>query len=87
MSIGNCGGIVGSIAMEFYPTNINAMGMCFIMMIGRLGAAVGSNFIGQLMFSMCDGVFWVLLGVVCLLCVMSSLLPNQDKKNKEVVKH
>ncbi|XP_062140776.1 3-hydroxybenzoate transporter MhbT [Drosophila sulfurigaster albostrigata] len=79
MAIGNCGGLVSTIAMEFYPTQINAMGMCFIMMIGRLGAVVGSNVIGRLLFSLCDITFWTLLGLVSLLSCMSYFLPDQSQ--------
>ncbi|EDV91828.1 3-hydroxybenzoate transporter MhbT [Drosophila grimshawi] len=77
MAIGNCGGLVSTIAMDFYPTQINAMGMCFIMMVGRLGAVVGSNLLGRLLFNSCDTTFWALLGVVSVLSVMTYFLPDQ----------
>ncbi|XP_017965075.1 synaptic vesicle 2-related protein [Drosophila navojoa] len=79
MAIGNCGGLVSTIAMDFYPTQINAMGMCFIMMVGRLGAVVGSNVLGNLLFSSCDATFWTLLGFVVVLTVMAYFLPEQTK--------
>lgn len=79
MAIGNCGGIVSTMAMEFYPTQINAMGMCFIMMIGRLGAVVGSNLMGRLLFSSCDTTFWFLLGLVLVLTCMSYFLPDRSR--------
>ncbi|ALC48887.1 CG15221 [Drosophila busckii] len=77
MAIGNCGGLVSTIAMEFYPTQFNAMGLCFIMMVGRLGAVVGSNILGPLLLNSCDVTFWALLGVVVALCCMSYFLPDQ----------
>ncbi|EDW62973.2 3-hydroxybenzoate transporter MhbT [Drosophila virilis] len=79
MAIGNCGGLVSTIAMDFYPTQINAMGMCFIMMVGRLGAVVGSNLLGRLMFSSCDASFWAVLGLVMVLSVMAYFLPDQAR--------
>ncbi|XP_030078961.1 uncharacterized protein LOC111597266 [Drosophila hydei] len=79
MAIGNCGGLVSTIAMDFYPTQINAMGMCFIMMVGRLGAVVGSNVLGGLLFSSCDSSFWALLGLVLVLSGMAYFLPEQTK--------
>ncbi|XP_041449927.1 putative transporter svop-1 [Drosophila obscura] len=79
MAIGNCGGLVSTIAMEFYPTHINAMGMCFIMMMGRLGAVVGSNLLGRLLFASCDTVFWGLLGLVILLCSLGYFLPEKSR--------
>ncbi|XP_016967732.1 synaptic vesicle glycoprotein 2A [Drosophila biarmipes] len=78
MAIGNCGGLVSTIAMEFYPTHINAMGMCFIMMVGRLGAVVGSNVLGRLLFASCDPIFWALLALVVLLCCLGYLLPEKS---------
>lgn len=91
MAIGNCGGLVSTIAMEFYPTHINAMGMCFIMMVGRLGAVVGSNLLGRMLFASCEAVFWALLGLVALLCVLGYFLPEKKpaakaKDEKEKVK-
>ncbi|XP_052855378.1 synaptic vesicle 2-related protein [Drosophila gunungcola] len=78
MAIGNCGGLVSTIAMEFYPTHINAMGMCFIMMVGRLGAVVGSNILGRLLFASCDPIFWALLALVVLLCSLGYFLPEKS---------
>ncbi|KAH8367747.1 hypothetical protein KR084_002322, partial [Drosophila pseudotakahashii] len=85
MAIGNCGGLVSTIAMEFYPTHINAMGMCFIMMVGRLGAVVGSNLLGRLLFASCDPIFWALLALVVLLCSLGYFLPEKPnaKRTKE----
>lgn len=83
MSTGNCGGLVSTISMEFFPTNINAMGMCFIMMIGRLGAVVGSNFLGKLLFNYCDNVFWGLLGIYVLLAIMAWFLPERKHQKQK----
>ena len=86
MSVGNCGGLISTISMEFFPTNINAMGMCFIMMIGRLGAVFGSNFLGKSIFNYCDNVFWGLLGICILLGAMSLTLPERKhEKHKKVI--
>lgn len=79
MAIGNCGGLVSTMAMEFYPTQINAMGMCFIMMVGRLGAVFGSNLLGRLFFNSCEPTFWAMLGIVAVLCLMSYFLPDQSR--------
>ncbi|KAH8419663.1 hypothetical protein KR009_000403, partial [Drosophila setifemur] len=83
MAIGNCGGLVSTIAMEFYPTHINAMGMCFIMMVGRLGAVVGSNLLGRLLFASCEAIFWAMLGLVLLLLLLGYFLPEQPRARKQ----
>ena len=84
MSVGNCGGIISTIAMEFFPTNINAMGMCFIMMIGRLGAVLGGNVMGQVLFGNCDAVFWFKFGIIILLGVLTMCLPERRVQRKAV---
>ncbi|XP_073831689.1 uncharacterized protein [Musca autumnalis] len=86
MSIGNVGGLVSTISMEFFPTNINAMGMCFIMMIGRLGAVLGSNFIGVLLYNYCDVTFWGMAAASVVLLFLSWFLPEKKyQKNKKVI--
>ncbi|EDX02488.2 synaptic vesicle 2-related protein [Drosophila yakuba] len=82
MAIGNCGGLVSTIAMEFYPTHINAMGMCFIMMVGRLGAVVGSNILGRMLFASCNPIFWAMLALVVLLCALGFLLPEKTRAQR-----
>ncbi|XP_030378898.1 synaptic vesicle 2-related protein [Scaptodrosophila lebanonensis] len=79
MAIGNCGGLIGTIAIEFYPTSINAMSMSFIMMVGRLGAVVGSNVLGRLLFSSCEVVFWTLFGISVLIIVMGWFMPDKRR--------
>lgn len=83
MSVGNCGGIVSTIAMEFFPTNINAMGICFIMMVGRLGAVAGSIIVGQTIFNHCDNVLWAYTGIIALMISLSFFLPNRSIEMKK----
>ncbi|XP_061399105.1 synaptic vesicle glycoprotein 2B [Musca vetustissima] len=85
MSVGNVGGLVSTISMEFFPTNINAMGMCFIMMLGRVGAVLGSNFIGVLLFNYCDNTFWAMTAACLILLVMSWFLPERKYNKKKVI--
>ncbi|XP_055912605.1 putative transporter svop-1 [Eupeodes corollae] len=85
MTTGSCGGIVSAISMEYFPTNVNAMAMCLIMMVGRLGAVVGSNFVGLAIFSNCNMLFYVYVGVIAIIALCSTFLPsnkvNIRKKN------
>lgn len=85
MSVGNCGGIIGTIAIEFYPTQINAMGMCFAMMIGRLGSVAGGNIFGMLLFSYCDILFWGITAHIVVLIALAIVLP--ERKRERVVKN
>lgn len=79
MTTGTCGGIVSAISIEYFPTNINAMAMCLIMMSGRLGAVVGSNIIGLAIFSNCDMLFYIFVAIIVIAAICSTFLP--EKKN------
>lgn len=80
VTIANCIGIMSTIALEFYPTNINAMGVSFVMMIGRLGAVVGTNMVGPLLFSYCEILFFTYAGAIAFICVLAYFLPRGDAK-------
>ncbi|XP_036320092.1 synaptic vesicle glycoprotein 2A-like [Rhagoletis pomonella] len=82
MSLGNCGGIIGTLSIEFYPTEINAMGMCFAMMIGRLGSVAGGNLIGLFLFKYCDIVFWAMVGIIATLIALATVLPEKKREKK-----
>nr|XP_036232073.1 synaptic vesicle glycoprotein 2B isoform X2 [Bactrocera oleae]XP_036232074.1 synaptic vesicle glycoprotein 2B isoform X2 [Bactrocera oleae] len=83
MSIGNCGGILATISIEFYPTQINAMGMCFAMMIGRLGSVASGNIFGMMIFSYCDILFWAITAHIVVLVALATVLP--ERKRERVV--
>lgn len=50
-------------------SSCRGMALCFIMMSGRVGAIVGSNYTGALIEGYCDGIFIlnasILLGKTC----------------------
>lgn len=50
-------GVVAGVATEYYPTNINAMGVCFVMMTSRLGVVAGGNLVGPLLLTYCNSMF------------------------------
>lgn len=80
VATGNCIGIMITFALEFYPTNINAMGVSFVMMIGRLGAVFGTNIVGPLLFSQCDNLFFGFGIVIGFLVLMAMFLPKGASK-------
>ncbi|XP_036318462.1 uncharacterized protein LOC118733244 [Rhagoletis pomonella] len=82
MSIGNCSGIISTLSVEFYPTEINAMGMCFAMMIGRLGSVAGGNLIGLFLLKFCDIVFWAIVGIITTLMALATVLPEKKREKK-----
>lgn len=84
MAIGNCGGIVTTISVDYYPTNINGMAMCLIMMIGRLGVVVGSNIMGIVLQYDCNLLFFISAGIIFCITMLSFLIPNTDSKPKPI---
>lgn len=80
VSISNCIGIMSTVANEFYPTNINAMGVSFVMMIGRIGAIVGTNIVGPLLFSYCNALFFTYGAVIGIICICAYFLPSEARK-------
>ncbi|XP_054727900.1 synaptic vesicle glycoprotein 2B [Anastrepha obliqua] len=82
LAVGNCGGIIGTLTTEFYPTQINAMGMCFVMMIGRLGSVAGGNIVGLTIFNHCDGLLWGFVAITVTLIALATVLPEQKREKK-----
>lgn len=50
------------------------------MMIGRVGAVVGTNIVGPLLFSYCDELFFAYGIVIAVVCVCAYFLPNGSSK-------
>lgn len=76
VAISNCIGILSTIALEFYPTNMNVMGVSFVMMVGRLGSVVSTNMVGPLLFSYCDTLFLTFAGTIAFIFVLAFFLPQ-----------
>lgn len=74
LASGCCGSLISAITFEIYPTSVKAMALCFVLMMGRLCAALGSNVVGWLLIVNCDAVFYV-IGAV-LLCELKFSLCN-----------
>ncbi|CAH1635490.1 unnamed protein product [Spodoptera littoralis] len=49
--------ILAAIAVDVFPTQLRAMAMCVMYMVGRTGAAVGSNFLGATLDLHCHEAF------------------------------
>ncbi|CAD7090047.1 unnamed protein product [Hermetia illucens] len=82
--VGVCGGLVTTIAVDFYPTGISAMAVCLIMMIGRIGVVAGSNSVGIILNTNCEAIFYGLGSLSCAVVVLSFLLPTSLTKKEKV---
>lgn len=75
--MGKFHGIVLSIAADYYPPNINAMGVCFITMISNIGLVVGGNITGALFLNYCDYMFFGFAFVMLIIIILTTLLPKE----------
>ncbi|XP_037050123.1 synaptic vesicle glycoprotein 2B-like [Bradysia coprophila] len=71
ISCGYCGSIITAVAVDLFPTHYKGMALCLVMMFGRIGAVVGSNFVGALLDGECSAIFTInasLLLVATIIC-------------------
>ncbi|XP_047106035.1 synaptic vesicle glycoprotein 2A-like [Schistocerca piceifrons] len=74
-----CISVVNSIVVDLFPTQIRAMAVCLSLMMGRLGTALGSVFIGSILEISCSSVFFILSGIVIGCGLLALTLPNHPK--------
>lgn len=79
--MGKFHGIVLSIAADYYPPNINAMGVCFVTMISNLGLVVGGNITGALFLNYCDYMFFGIAFIMITIILLTTLLPKECNEN------
>lgn len=77
--IANWVGVVSGIATEYYPSQINAMAVCILMMTSRLGIAIGSNLVGPLLPFYCENMLFIGGGVICLAVFIVCTFPRGNK--------
>lgn len=73
-------GVVAGVATEYYPTNINAMGVCFVMMTSRLGVVAGGNLVGPLLLTYCNSMFFIFALLFTVAMLISFILPYRVTK-------
>lgn len=59
MSVVVCVNIITAYAVTLYPINCRAVATSFVLMCGRLGSVLGSNFIGLLLDTHCNAIFYM----------------------------
>lgn len=67
-------GIILGIAADFYPTNINAMGVCLAVISSRLGGMIGSYVLGPSLLYNCDITFYIFGGGLAFVVLLIFLL-------------
>lgn len=79
VAIGNTNSIFNAIAADYFPTEVNAMALSFILMSCKVGAAIGTNVFGSVLLTACEELFFVIGGVICGLMILVYFLPVNKK--------
>lgn len=76
--------ILAAIAVDVFPTQLRAMAMCVMYMVGRTGAAVGSNFLGATLDLHCHEAFTVFGVFTAGSTILMVFWPNPQKVREEL---
>lgn len=59
LTVGTTIGVINTIVVELFPTQLRAMALAISLMAGRFGAVTGSNLTGPLLYNFCDYIFYI----------------------------
>ncbi|XP_070506110.1 synaptic vesicle glycoprotein 2C-like [Chironomus tepperi] len=76
LTCGCCGSITSACIVDIYPTNIRAISLCIILIIGRIGAIVGSVFVSFMIATSCTAMFQIFGGMLIISAIISCVLPD-----------
>lgn len=80
LTVGCNGSILSAFLVDIYPTNIRAMALCVVLMFGRMGAVIGSNFVSLTIENHCELMFGVFGGILLLSAAVSLFLPENNSR-------
>ncbi|CAG4946268.1 unnamed protein product [Colias eurytheme] len=76
--------ILAAIAVDVFPTALRAMAMCVMYMVGRTGAAVGSNILGATLDRHCEAAFTVFGAFTAGSVILIIFWPKPEKVREEL---
>lgn len=76
LTCGVCGALLSAILVDLFPTNVRAMSLCIVLMIGRIGAVAGSNFVSLMILTQCELMFGFFGCLLLTSALISILLPG-----------
>ncbi|XP_044756975.1 synaptic vesicle glycoprotein 2B-like [Coccinella septempunctata] len=76
--------VVNAIVVDLFPTQVRAMALAMSLMFGRLGAMVGTNIVGPVIYNYCDYLFYMFAADHIVLLVTIFLLPSHLPLQKMV---
>jgi MFS transporter, VNT family, synaptic vesicle glycoprotein 2 len=77
LTCGVCGSILSAVLVDLFPTNVRAMSLCVVLMVGRMGAVVGSNFVSFMIVKECEVMFGLFGALLLASAIISVLLPGK----------
>lgn len=76
LTCGVCGSLLSAILVDLFPTNVRAISLCFVLMVGRMGAVAGSNFVSFMIVRQCELMFGMFGALLMTSALISILLPG-----------
>lgn len=52
--------LTNAIAVDLFPTQVRATALALSLMFGRIGAMVGTNIVGPILYNYCEYIFFIL---------------------------
>lgn len=71
--------VVNAAIIELYPTNMRAMAICVLLMMGRTGAIFGTNAVAYMLDDHCEYVFGLSGGTLIASAILCCFIPNIRK--------
>ncbi|XP_017783581.1 PREDICTED: synaptic vesicle glycoprotein 2B-like [Nicrophorus vespilloides] len=78
MATGNVA--IGSVAVELIPSSVAAVGLCFVILFGRIGAMVSNLIFGLFMDTRCELPIFLVSGALLLGTFLCLFIPGRNKK-------
>lgn len=79
-TIATCNLTLGSIAIELFPTSVNAMAYCLMLCVGRLAAICSNLTFGYLFDEHCEVPIFIVAGITLIGCGLCLIIPKRIRK-------
>lgn len=79
-TIATCNLTLGSVAIELFPTSVNAMAYCLMLCVGRMAAICSNVTFGYLFDDHCELPIFIVAGITIVGCVLCLVIPKRVRK-------
>lgn len=84
-TIATCNLTLGSVAIELFPTSVNAMAYCLMLCVGRLAAICSNVAFGYLFDDHCELPIFIVSGITLVGCGLCFIIPKRLRKTSAKV--